>query len=453
MKHWRFEGLLQKKAQWLSPAFVETDDKGIIIRISSSKNKDQEPTRYAWAIPGFQNAHSHAFQYAMAGQTEYAHPSHKENNFWSWRKSMYGLAESLSPEDMEAIATQLYVEMIRHGYTSVAEFHYLHHDPYGNPYNNPAEMGERLVRAAQRAGIRLTLLPVFYSQSNFQSPANSQQRRFLSKSVEDYLSLWEATKKMTQGYSNVQLGMAIHSLRAAKPKDVQEIASLSSSLAIPLHIHIAEQRKEVEDCTKALGKRPVEWLLENTQVGENFFLVHATHTNEKEIQALVNAKATVVLCPSTEGNLGDGFFAMEPFWKAGGRWCIGTDSHVSLSPMEELRWLDYGQRLQKEKRNIFCLHPEEDSGNISFHESIRWGRAAMGNSHTEYFSVGQPLDAVVINSPLIEGAQLQRKLSTFLYSSDSTAIQTTIVAGQCHTKNKHYEIASNFSRALKNTKF
>ena len=451
MKHFQFSGLLQNDG-WQDDATVSVDDKGIITDIRTGK-VDEAEVVHGYAIPGFQNAHSHAFQYAMAGLAEKHKLGAEADDFWSWREAMYQLALTMNPDDLKAVATMLYSEMVRHGYTHVAEFHYLHHDVDGKPYRNLAEHGERLIAAAKKAGIKITLVPMFYQKGGFGMEPQVKQRRFISKSETDYLNLLEASRQATNNYDGASLGYGIHSLRAVEPSLIKSFLA-DNKMAIPFHIHISEQLKEIQDCLSFLGKRPVEWLLDNVEVSENYHLVHATHLVDSEVVGIANANAHVVLCPSTEGNLGDGIFPLKQFQKLGGRWSIGTDSHIGLNPLEELRILDYGQRLTTHQRNTFVDHKLNDSGEYAIRQSQLAGRAAMGNQRQAYFEVGQPLDAVVYNAkkPLLSTASSSNRLSTIVYASDSTWVKGTLINGNWIVKDHNHEnadeIAADFVKTM-----
>ncbi|MES2484885.1 MAG: formimidoylglutamate deiminase, partial [Bacteroidota bacterium] len=357
MAQYTFKGLLTQEG-WIQNAAVTLDAAGTIVSITAVDVPQGEYIN-GYALPGFQNAHSHAFQYAMAGLAELHSATGVQDDFWSWRNAMYGLALTLSPEQMQAVATMLYSEMARHGYTAVAEFHYLHHDKNGTPYANLAEMGERLVAAAKTAGIRITLVPMFYQQGGFGQAPLERQKRFISNTIEDYYKLLAATEKVVQNQPHANVGIGIHSLRAVKPQDVISVCqNLDGSK--PFHIHVSEQLKEIEDCEGFHNKRPVQWLLDNCSVDKNYHLVHATHLDDAEVTGVAKSGANVVLCPSTEGNLGDGLFRFEDYKNHGGNWSIGTDSHVGLNPLEELRILDYGQRLISHKRTSFVTETSGD---------------------------------------------------------------------------------------------
>jgi formimidoylglutamate deiminase len=427
MKYYSFHSLLLKDG-WISPAYIGVDTQGIIRYLSKEKpnlpDRVIEPVKGA-VLPSFQNAHSHAFQYGMAGMAE-QHAEGTSDDFWSWRQAMYACAETFTPKQVEKVAAILYKHLLRNGYTSVAEFHYLHHDPQGKPYNNLAEMGERLISAAKTAGIKITLVPVFYQKGDFGKEPELRQRRFISPNVDAYLQLLDASKQAVSHYDKACLGFGVHSLRAVEGADV--IATYEHGPNhLPFHLHAAEQLGEVERCIAHLGKRPVEWLLQNLPLNERFHIVHCTHMTTEETEGLAKSNANAVLCPSTEGNLGDGIFRLTDFANAGGNWSIGTDSHISLNPLEDLRWLDYAQRLTRHKRNTFA-----DGAATMVNKAFFSGIRAMGNTTEDYFAIGQPLDAVVYDTeqPLLVQASLQHILSAIIYTADPSIILGTLVDGK-----------------------
>ena len=451
--YFKFKGLLQS-AQWISPAYVGIDQSGVITYLS-----DQPPGEAfamdsvdGYALPGFQNGHSHAFQYAMAGLAE-NHAIGTKDDFWSWREAMYQCALSVDPEQLEAIAAMLYAEMLRHGYTHVAEFHYLHHDKEGKPYQNLAELGSRLVSAAKTTGIGITLVPVFYQKGTFGQDPQPRQRRFICRTVDDYFLLLEASKEVIKSYKKASLAASVHSLRAV---DLDDIVTTFNNLEtdLPFHIHVAEQKKEVQDCLGFSGKRPMQWMLDNLPLSERFHLVHSTHLDDGELKGLAKSKANVVLCPSTEGNLGDGIFRMKEYVNLGGHWTIGTDSHIGLNPLEEFRMIDYRQRLLSNERNTF----EGDAAHYMINEEIQAGRKAMGSKSGEHFDIGMPLDALVIDaqSPLISTTSLSNLLPTIVYSADSNYFLGTITQGRWKVKkNRHLQqdvIRPAFAKALQEIK-
>ncbi len=423
-----FKKLLQNEG-WLENVSVEIDGTGLITSIV--ENSDSSNFVQGYAIPAFQNAHSHSFQYAMAGLAENHSISATQSDFWSWREAMYKLALSVNPDQFEAIATMLYSEMLRHGYTNVAEFHYLHHDKNGEPFSDLAEMGSRLISAAKSVGIGITLIPIFYQKGGFNKPAEENQRRFISETIEDYQKLYEATEKACKDYDRANIGIGIHSMRGVELQTIREVAE-NFPKNVPFHIHISEQLKEVKDCVEFLGKRPVQWMLDNIELSDRFHFVHATHLDDFEIEGLAKNKVNVVLCPTTEGNLGDGIFPLRKFQELGGNWSIGTDSHVSLNPFEELRLLDYGQRLTTHKRNTFTDSSNGNSGSYAIQQATITGRKAMNNFEESYFAVSQPLNACVISAkhPLIQMTSNENLLNTIIYSSDETMQLGTISKGK-----------------------
>ena len=304
-------------------------------------------TAHGWELPGIANLHSHAFQRAMAGLAE--RQTDPADSFWTWRETMYRMAARFDPDTLRDVATQLYVEMLEAGYTAVCEFHYLHHAPDGRPYDDPAVMSRALIDAAREAGIRLTLLPVLYMTGGFDGrPLAERQRRF-GHDVDGYLRLLDTLR--AEEDATLRIGCALHSLRAVPANAMRAVlAALPADARI--HVHIAEQTAEVDDCIAVRGARPVRWLLDHADVDARWTLVHATHLDAGEIAGIAASRATVAICTTTEANLGDGLFPLRDYMHAGGRFGIGSDSHVSTSPVEELRWLEYGQRLVTRRRNV-----------------------------------------------------------------------------------------------------
>jgi formiminoglutamate deiminase len=330
------------------------------------------------AISGLCNVHSHGFQRGMAGLAEVRGP--EGDNFWTWREVMYRFLDRLDPEQIEAITALAYIEMLEHGFTRVGEFHYLHRDPNGKPYGNPAELAERVAAAANRTGIALTLLPVFYAHANFGgAPPVHGQRRFISD-VERFAQLMELSRKAIAALPDANIGVAPHSLRAVTPEELAAVAQLAGGG--PVHIHAAEQIKEVQDCIAWSGARPVEWLLENAPVDERWCLVHATHVTQAETIGLAQSGAVAGLCPITEVNLGDGIFPTREFMSVGGRCGIGTDSNVQIGAANELRALEYAQRLCTRSRNVLAESPGRSTGRDMYEAALAGGAQALGQSST-----------------------------------------------------------------------
>ncbi|MBA2237172.1 MAG: formimidoylglutamate deiminase [Lysobacter sp.] len=325
------------------------------------------------AIPGIANLHSHAFQRAMAGMAERrtqlpGGAAGAHDSFWTWRETMYRFAARFTPETLHAVAAQLYAEMLESGYTTVCEFHYLHHAADGSVHADPAAMSRALIAAAQETGIRLTLLPVLYMSGGFDGRALDPRQRRFAHGVEDYLRLLD-TLRAAQ-HDTLRIGCALHSLRAVPPEAMREVLG-----ALPgdsrVHIHIAEQTGEVDECIALRGARPVQWLLDNAPVDERWTLVHATHVDSDELHGVARSGATVAICPTTEANLGDGLFPLRAYLDAAGRWGIGSDSNSSVSPVEELRWLEYGQRLATHRRNVAIVAPTNSVGESLLHGVVR----------------------------------------------------------------------------------
>jgi formimidoylglutamate deiminase len=439
MKSYRFKALLQNRG-WLENATVSLDEAGKIVSVSQRAENADSIYIDGYALPGFQNAHSHAFQYAMAGLAERHSGSRAADDFWSWREAMYQLALNINPEQLKIIAAMLYAELLRNGFTSVAEFHYVHHAPGGEPYDNSAEMGAALVEAAREAGIKITLIPIFYQKGGFGIAADERQKRFISATFDDYLKLYEASEQSCKQYEGANVAVGIHSMRGVDHRDILRTARAAPQ-NVPFHIHVSEQLKEVEDSLAYLGKRPVEWLLDNLELNERFHLVHATHLTENETERLARSGANVVLCPSTEGNLGDGIFPLRRFQSSGGQWSIGTDSHVGLNPLEELRLLDYGQRLITHKRDTFAGENIEDSGLSAITRATIAGRRAMNNFEPEFFAAGASFDACIVNAhePLLANVRAENLASSILYTADASQIYGAFVAGKLIRKDANYE--------------
>ena len=375
-------------------------------------------TSAGWQTPGIANLHSHAFQRAMAGLGE--RQTHPEDSFWTWRETMYALAARFDPESLHAVASQLYAEMLEAGYTTVCEFHYLHHQPDGRPYDDPAAMSRALIAAARDTGIQLTLLPVLYMSGGFDGRALSDRQRRFGHDVDGYLRLFESLRKEED--DALRIGCALHSLRA-----VPKAAMLDVVAALPadarIHIHIAEQMAEVEECVVVRGQRPVRWLFDHADVDARWTLVHATHLDAGEVVALAKSGATAAICTTTEANLGDGFFPFRDYLDHGGRWGIGSDSHSSVSPVEELRWLEYGQRLQKQRRNI-AIGARTDSVGIHLLDGV----GASAAQSTGFAGQGSlVLDG---EAPILAGAIAADAADRWLFSGNRPLVKSVEVAGR-----------------------
>ena len=360
------------------------------VTIGASAKAGDE--RAALVVPGMGNLHSHAFQRGMAGLAERRGP--ENDSFWTWRDVMYRFVGTLTPEDFEAIAAQAYIEMLEAGFTRVGEFHYLHHDTAGGAYADIGEMSGRVAAAAETTGIGLTLLPVFYAQGGFGGkPTGAAQARFLSN-PDFYGRLIERCRAIAAKLDGAVVGIAPHSLRAVSPEQLAAILPLAGEG--PIHIHIAEQVKEVEDCLAWSGKRPVEWLLDSAPVDHRWCLVHATHMTEAETRALARSGAVAGLCPITEANLGDGLFPLEAFQQSGGTFGVGSDSNVRIDMLEELRLLEYGQRLLRRARNVAAPGPGRSTGRALFDGALTGGAQALGT--VAGIEVGHSADLVALSA-------------------------------------------------------
>lgn len=391
---------------------------GMIARIERAVAPAPGDQRHGAGLPGLPNLHSHAFQRGMAGMAERRGAS--ADSFWTWREVMYRFLDRLSPDHLMAIAALAYAEMLESGFTRVGEFHYLHHDPAGQPYADPAAMAAAIAEAARQSGIGLTLLPVFYAHSGFGGqPPSESQRRFIT-SLDSFNHLREASRAAIADLPGAVLGLAPHSLRAVTGDQLSALSAMGQGG--PIHIHVAEQRREVEDCLTWSGARPVEWLLDHAEVGPDWCLVHATHMNEAETLALAKTGAVAGLCPITEANLGDGLFPAPAFIAAGGAFGVGSDSNVAIDAAEELRWLEYGQRLNLEGRNVLTPEAGTSSGAFLFGQALRGGAQALGAPAT--LAEGHSADIVTLDTahPSLIGAAGEALLDRWIFAAPRGAV-------------------------------
>ena len=418
---------------WAEGVVLEIGDDGRIRdQCAGLRSPPPDCERVAGTVlPGMPNLHSHAFQRAFAGGTERRGPG--EDSFWTWREAMYRMVARMDPDAIEAVAAQLFVEMLEAGYTSLGEFHYLHHDPDGRPYACLAETSGRIVAAARRTGIALTLLPVLYTSSGFGGRAPTPgQRRFVND-PERYARLLEALFSQHGGDgTGLRIGAAPHSLRAVRPAELGDALRALEGLdaKAPVHIHVAEQVREVEDCVRWCAERPVEWLLGHAEVDERWCLVHATHLTEAECAGLARSEATVGLCPTTEANLGDGLFPAAAFLAAGGRFGIGSDSHVSVNPREELRWLEYGQRLVHRRRALLASPDTPSVGRTLYERAARDGARALGQP-AGALAPGRRADLVTIDDalPALEGREGDELLDALVFAGNVNPVRDVMVGG------------------------
>lgn len=416
---------------WANDVRIEMSG-GLISSVSPDTPPQPGDERAAIALPGLSNVHSHAFQRGMAGLAEHRGPG--DDDFWSWREVMYRFLDRLTPDDVEAICAMAYVEMLETGYTRVGEFHYLHNDVSGARYGDPAEMAGRVVAAAEATGIGLTLLPVFYAHSDFGGAAPKPgQRRFLSD-LDGFADLLDASERLL--LADGILGIAPHSLRAVTGEELAALVAMRSDG--PIHIHAAEQVKEVEASLAFSGARPVEWLLAHAGVDRRWCLIHATHLTEGETDGLAASGAVAGLCPVTEANLGDGIFPAVRYLDAGGRIATGTDSNILIDPAQELRALEYSQRLSRRARNLLASERQPSVGRRLFDAALAGGAQALGAK--QGLATGMAADIVTLDSdhPALHGRQDDLLLDSWIFAGGANCIDTVwrkgskIVSGGIH---------------------
>lgn len=399
---------------------------GTIAAIESGAEARPGDERHGCGLPGLPNLHSHAFQRGMAGLAERRGPS--GDSFWTWREVMYRFLDRMTSGDVRAIAALAYMEMLEGGFTRVGEFHYLHHDVGGAAYADPAEMSRAIVAAAGESGIALTLLPVLYSYAGFGAqPPQPAQMRFVMD-IDAYARLVDAADTAARALPDAIVGVAPHSLRAVSPEQLDALAGIGAGR--PVHIHIAEQVKEVADCLAWSGQRPVEWLLDHASVDSRWCLVHATHMTPDETEALAKAGAIAGLCPITEANLGDGLFPAEAFLEAGGRFGVGSDSNVLIDASEELRLLEYGQRLLHRGRNMLAGGEGRSTGADVYAAAVDGGAAALGMAGG--IVVGAPADIVGLDTghPSLAGKSGDALLDGYIFSAGRGAIDAVWRRGE-----------------------
>ena len=395
-------------------------------------------------VPGMINLHSHAFQRAMAGLAEVS--LNPADSFWSWRDLMYGLVGKLTPEQVQTIASFLYIDMLKAGYTQVAEFHYLHHQTNGQAYDNPATMALAVRDAAQDTGIGQTLLPVLYSHSGFGGqPANDGQKRFLH-TVDAYLRLHQELASSNTS-SRINQGLCFHSLRAVTKAQIQETLA-ASDRSWPVHIHISEQQKEVNDCIAWSGQRPVAWLANEIGLSERWCLVHATHIDDNELQQIIRSQAVVGICPTTEANLGDGIFPATQLAQGGGRFGIGSDSHVCLSPSEEIRLLEYSQRLHEQQRNRLYDTNNTSVGNYLYQKCVTDGAAACGLEAGIAEGLRADFISLDISYPTLACAAPEKWLDLWCFGTSHNPVKDVYVAGNQVISNGEHPLQESTYAAM-----
>jgi len=415
---------------WAKNVLINIDSRGNIVSAEpNQKPATNSETLKGVLIPGIANLHSHAHQRAMAGLAEKsAHAQNSKDSFWTWRKVMYHYLEKIEANDMYAIANQAYLEMLKFGYVGVGEFQYLHHDVNGRPYQDRAEITKQCLYAAQNTGIAFTALPVLYGFGGFGSQAASAgQKRFLNDS-DGFLKIVDSLAESVTGSDNASLGIAPHSLRAINRELLQQV--LSEGKHDVIHLHIAEQLKEVEDCLNWCKQKPVEWLFNHFEIDDSWCLIHATHMTHDETSQLAKSGAVAGLCLTTEANLGDGFFNVEQYCFEQGRWGIGSDSHISISPVEELRWLEYGQRLLSNRRNVANTGTQSSTGAFLYLKALSGGAQATARLTGE-IKAGYRADFIMLDSehPRLYGRQGNDLIDSWIFSGNENPVKDVYVGG------------------------
>jgi formimidoylglutamate deiminase len=434
---------------WASSVEIDIDANGDISNISTA-TPYADGDRVELLIAAIPNVHSHAHQRAMAGFGERAGDS--ADSFWTWRKVMYHYLERIQPEHLTHIAAQLYLEMLKAGYGCVGEFQYLHHGLDGKPYENPAEMSLQCLQAARQVGIGFTALPVLYRYGGFGSadPLDGQ-KRFLND-ADGFTDIVHRLQAASAGDGNCSVGIAPHSLRAIDRELLNEVIGSLDGLAA-IHLHIAEQTKEVDDCLAWCDQRPVEWLYDHFEVDQKWCLIHATHITDTETLTMASSGCVAGLCPTTEANLGDGFFNAAEFFAHQGAWAIGSDSHISIDPVEELRWLEYGMRLQTRRRNVLVSPTMTNTGRNLLDGALAGGARACGRNIGR-IEAGQRADFVVLdhNHPRLYGRSQDDLLDSWIFSGNENLVRDVYVGGNKVIDNGHHaneeEIARNYRATL-----
>ncbi len=428
--------------RWRERVVFEVDTNGHWLCITSDQPAPADAELiHAPVLPPLVNAHSHAFQRAFVGLAERRDTAH--DDFWCWRDRMYGVALRITPEQLRAVAAHLYTELLAGGYTQVCEFQYLHHAPDGTRYADPAAMSQALADAAAEVGIGLTLLPVLYERAGFTQPAlRADQRRFAT-TVADVLALQRAGTAMG---AHVNAGVAVHSLRAARPESIIALAQASSG---PLHIHVAEQTGEVDECLAATGCRPIQWLAQHAPLDQRWQLVHATHALPEEIDAVAVSGAGVVLCPSTEANLGDGLPDLPRWLTTGVPLTVGSDSQVVRAWPEELRWLEYGQRLHLRQRNVAAAPGREPATAARLIDHMQASSAAAAGLTRWGFEAGARADLLVLDArdDALIGLPASHQLDGLIFAAPARPFARVLVGGQWQAPDRQ-AIAARYAQAM-----
>lgn len=440
---------------WESDVTLTLDAQGVIEKVEARSADKADKTLKGIAIPAVPNVHSHAHQRLMVGLAEVAGPG--ADSFWTWREVMYGFARKLGPEDLQAVATQLYVEMLKSGSSVVGEFQYLHHQPDGTPYSEPAELTLRCLAAAEESGIAITLLPTLYAYGGFGGqPSVAGQRRFINDEAR-YLKILSALDKAVKASTLHQLGISPHSLRAVTKELLTKVIAGLDGMgreSAPIHIHVAEQTKEVDDCLAWSGTRPVQYLLDNFALSRRWCGIHATHMTADETARMARSGMIAGLCPTTEANLGDGIFPADSFMKEKGAIAIGSDSHISVSPAEDLRQLEYSQRLRDRTRNALASGPGKSTGRTLLDAALKGGATSMGQP-VGALAQGYRCDIAVLDDehPALIGRSGDAALDSWIFSGGNNCVRDVFVAGSQVVEDRRHikedAIFRNFRAAVK----
>jgi len=431
---------------WRADAVLSVSKDGVISAIGQGSPESADIVLQGVVVPGLPNAHSHAFQRLIAGLT--GPQGIQRDSFWSWREAMYRTANRISPEQFGAVAQWVFMEMLKAGFTSCAEFHYLHHQPGGQAYSDPAEMSIRVIEAARASGIGLTLLPVLYCSAGFGQDCVSEEQKRFANTSEQYLRLLESCRNAIDNSALIELGMAPHSLRAVPAAILHEVLQSWPDQRCPVHIHIAEQPAEVEACQAHLGARPVEFLLGHFAVDRRWCLVHATHMTADEARTAAGSGATAGLCPTTEADLGDGVFRTAEWLQAGGSFAVGSDSNVRISAAEELRLLEYNERLRSGQRNVLTDNVKS-CGRFLYQHAAKAGGVALGQA-VGRLETGFRADLVELDGDheLLAGRSPDAALDSWIFAGDNSMLDSVWVAGRCMVAKGCHPEGSNFRAAF-----
>jgi formimidoylglutamate deiminase len=437
---------------WQDDVVIEIGDDGIITSVRPALPGEGGAVK-GIAVPGMANVHSHAHQRTMTGLAEASGP--QADSFWTWREIMYGFALKVGPDELAAVASQLYMEALKAGFTAIGEFQYLHHAPDGRPYSDPAELSLRCLAAAQRAGIAITMLPTLYRYGGFGKVEPSERQRRFITDRDSFLKIVTRLDGVMKSNPQARLGISPHSLRAVTPELLRDVLKAFDKTTNegPVHMHVAEQMKEVEDCIAFSGRRPVEFLMSVQELSPRWCLIHATHMDERETDSLAVSGATAGLCPTTEANLGDGVFNGQRFMEKGGRFAIGSDSNITVSVAEDLRQLEYSQRLKHQSRNVLAGKPNQSTGRRIFQSAAAGGAQALGQPQG-VIAKGLRADIVVLDRdhPSCIGRKGDSVLDSWIFSGGNGCVSDVFVGGRQVVKERRHiheeRITEGFRKAL-----